>query len=86
MRLFPPRPGAAANCGLLLRMLERLQVDPVAAWRRPFARRIGAMARACAACPAANRCEAWLDRNGALEERYRFCPNAETLDTLPRKG
>jgi hypothetical protein len=39
-------------------------------------------ARRCRACRQAARCDEWLRRTGDLDEKYAFCPNAESLDRL----
>jgi len=85
MRTFITRRRRDANAALLHSMLDRLKVDLGAIWRPLLAGRMHRVIRGCRRCADPNRCEAWLAGDGPLHERYRFCPCAETLDTLPRR-
>lgn len=85
MSSFLPRRWSGAKSPLLHAMLERLRIDLGAAWKPRLAGRMHGVIRGCRRCLDPSRCEAWLESNGPPEERYCFCPNASTLDTLPRR-
>lgn len=71
---------------LLPEMLERLEIDGEAAWQDPaFMQKLR---KACYGCPtdARHRCQVWLGWEEAEDDYHEFCPNAEKLDTLPRKS
>lgn len=41
-------------------------------------------ARRCLGCNAVDRCGAWLQQDGPLNEARRFCPNADLFESLGR--
>jgi hypothetical protein len=72
------------SASLMHRMLDRLGISLIAACMADAP--IAKLARTCGKCRNTDRCQDWLDSHGAAEERYAFCPNAKTMDKLPRRG
>ena len=71
---------------LLPEMLERLEIDGEAAWQD--AAFMQKLRKACLGCPTEgrHRCRVWLGWEDAEDDYHEFCPNAEKLDSLPRKA
>ena len=69
----------------LMRLIERLGVEPQRLATREARRDIAHAQQGCPECPAVGRCHAWIDA-GRTDASYRdFCPNAALVEHLAER-